>query len=223
MTGSLTNPSTQQLQAALTRHHVTLADQFLPPLCRYCELLWDWNARINLTRHTSFDDFVTRDVIDSLRLSSHIPDGQTVLDVGSGGGVPGIILAVTRPTLTVSLAESVGKKARALTDITRRMKLALPVHAARAEDVLKQQRFDVLTVRAVAPLRKLLFWFQRRTSRFDQLLLIKGPRWVAEREEAAAEGLLDRASVQVVDQYATPGHDHESVILSVRFSADAAD
>lgn len=209
--------SEDQFRSALSRYDISLADEHVAPLCRYCELLWEWNQQLNLTRHTDVDHFVARDLIDSLRLSDQIAADQTILDVGSGGGVPGIILAIIRPDLNIALAESVGKKARVLTDITGRMDLGLPIHAARGEDVLRQQRFNVLTVRAVAPLRKLLFWFQRQAAAFDQMLLVKGPRWVAERDEAESEGLLQHASLQVLDEYTTPGHDHKSVILSLKY------
>ncbi len=213
--------SIEQFQQSLKRHNVELADEHVAALFHYCDLLWTWNSQLNLTRHTDFEQFVIRDLIDSLRLAGHIPQDQSVLDVGAGGGVPGVILAVTRPDLNVALAESVGKKARALTDICKKMNLSIPVHAARAEDILKKKKFDLLTLRAVAPMRKILFWFQKHTTSFGSMLLIKGPRWIAERDEADAEGLLAGVDLEVIDEYATPGHDNKSVILSVRYQRPA--
>lgn len=207
----------EDLPACLQRHNVSLPDAQVVALTAYCQAVWGWNEQINLTRHTDFESFVARDLTDSLKLSEHIPEGSSVLDVGSGGGVPGIVLALIRDDLAVSLAESVGKKARALQDITRKLQLTVPVHAARAEDLLKRESYDVLTVRAVAPLRKLLFWFQQHSSSIGQLLLIKGPRWTAERDEAATEGLLSGVELEVIDEYRSAGHDNNSVVLSVRF------
>lgn len=117
----------------------------------------------------------------------------------------------------MSLAESVGKKARVLKDIAKRLKLSVDVHADRAEKILKKRSFDILTIRAVAATRKLLFWFQTCPNSFGKILMIKGPRWEAERDEAMAEGLLDNATLTKIDEYATPGHDNNSVILSVEF------
>jgi 16S rRNA (guanine527-N7)-methyltransferase len=214
----MTTTSLDELSAAITRHDLSVGAAERERLCRYTELLWDWNTRINLTRHTDFESFVSRDLIDTLQLSAQIESGQSVLDVGSGGGVPGIPLAILRPDLTVALAESTGKKANVLTTIVQKAELAVSVHAARAEDVLKKHQFDVLTARAVAPIRKLLFWLQRRSGAFGQLLMIKGPRWVAEREEAEAEGLLENVSLDVIHEYRTPGHDSNSVILSVTYN-----
>ncbi|MEZ6122546.1 MAG: 16S rRNA (guanine(527)-N(7))-methyltransferase RsmG [Planctomycetaceae bacterium] len=210
--------SISDLRSALDRHNVQVPDDSLPALVNYCGLLWNWNSRLNLTRHTDMDSFVCRDLIDTLRLSQHLPQGIRVLDVGSGGGVPGILLGILRPDLKISLAESVGKKAAALNAIVRKLKLQITVYSDRAENVLKKHRFDVLTVRAVAPLRKLLFWFQLRTGSFQKLLLIKGHRWIDELAKAKEAGLTDRALVEVIDRYPTPGHDNDSVILSVTFS-----
>jgi 16S rRNA (guanine527-N7)-methyltransferase len=214
----MTTTSLDDLSAAITRHDLSVGAAERERLCRYTELLWDWNTKINLTRHTDFESFVLRDLIDTLQLSAQIESGQSVLDVGSGGGVPGIPLAILRPDLTVALAESTSKKANVLTTIVQKTDLAVNVHAARAEDVLKKHQFDVLTARAVAPIRKLLFWLQRRSGAFGQLLMIKGPRWTAERAEAEAEGLLNNVSLDVIKEYRTPGHDSNSVILSVTYN-----
>ena len=205
--------------AALSKYNINLSEDLIPKLADYCHELWSWNQRLNLTRHTDFDTFVARDLVDTLQLSRHIPNGASVLDVGSGGGVPGLVLTIIRPDLRLALAESVGKKARALQAMTTSLKLPVPVHGLRAEDVLKTHSFDLLTVRAVASLRKLLFWLQRPASAFQSMLLVKGPKWKAERDEAMEAGLMESVNLQVVDEYRVPGHDNDSVILSVSFDS----
>ena len=102
------------------------------------------------------------------------------------------------------------------------MRLPVRVHAARAEDALKKHEFDSLTIRAVASIRKLLFWLHRRQESFGRILMIKGPRWTDEYAEAREEGLLENASCDVIDEYATPGRDHNSVILSVTYQPPEA-
>lgn len=211
------------LQASLSKYDLQVAESAQVQLCRYCELLWDWNRKINLTRHEDIPTFVARDLYDTLKLSSFLPADARILDVGSGGGVPGIPLAITRPGLHVDLAESVQKKARVLESIVRRLGLKTRVHALRAEKVLVNQPYDVLTIRAVASLRKLLFWFQKVPGQFQQMLLIKGPRWKQEFDEAKEEGLTEKAELEQLASYRSPGHDGESVILSVKFSPDNDD
>ena len=99
------------LAAALAAHRIELEPAQVELLDRYRVALWRWNEQINLTRHTTLDKFAGRDVRDSLELAKQLPSGRRVLDLGSGGGVPGVILAICRPDLRVTLCESVGKKA----------------------------------------------------------------------------------------------------------------
>jgi len=211
------NTDVDELRSTLARYKLSIPEESLLQLCRYSELLWDWNEKINLTRHTDLNSFVSRDLLDTLQLSEHIPKGAKVMDVGSGGGVPGIPLAILRPNLKVTLAESVQKKAKVLDSIVRRLGMKTKVHAKRAESVLAKEQFDVITVRAVASLRKLVFWFQKVPNSFGEMLLIKGPRWVDEQEEAVEEGLMNNVSITQLAAYKTPGHDGESVVLSLKF------
>jgi 16S rRNA (guanine527-N7)-methyltransferase len=209
------NPPDDTLAAALTRHDIKLPGPQVERLERYCRLLWDWNQKLNLTRHTDCDRFVARDLIDALALAEHIEPAERVLDVGSGGGLPGVILAVVREDLDVALCESVAKKAKALDDIVRRMGLSVPVLHGRAEDLLGPRRFNTLVIRAVARLAKLLRWFRPRLQFFDRMLLVKGPAWVEERAEARHHGLLENLALRRLATYTTPGTEAESVVLQV--------
>ena len=208
--------TSHDLTTALARFQIELSAAQLETLNRYVAALWDWNQRINLTRHTDYDRFVARDVIDARMLAAQLQHGEEVLDVGSGGGVPGVIVALLRPDLQVALCESVGKKARALAEIVQATGLPLPVYHARAETVLEDFRFDSLIIRAVGPLSKLLKWFEPHWSDFTRLLLIKGPKWVEERGEARHRGLMHDLQLRRLATYRAPDHDAESVILEIR-------
>ena len=209
------NPPAEKLDAAIARHQIELPAAQVALLARYCELLWDWNAKINLTRHTDYEKFVARDLIDSLAFAPFLQPNEKVLDVGAGGGVPGVVLAIVRDDLRISLSESVGKKARALADIVQRLGLRTPVLHARAEDVLMEQRFDTLVVRAVARLKKLLEWFQPHWKAFDRLLVLQGPSWVDQRGEARHYGLLKDLALRKLTSYPLPGTESESVLLQI--------
>jgi 16S rRNA (guanine527-N7)-methyltransferase len=209
------NSPDETLSAALARHQIELADGQVALLERYCALLWEWNAKINLTRHTDYEKFVARDMVDSLALARCIELKEAVLDVGSGGGVPGIVLAIVRDDLKISLSESVGKKATVLGDIVERLGLPATVFHARAEDVLNEHRFDTLVIRAVARMKKLLMWLAPHWGSFDRLLLIKGPSWVDERGEARHFGLMHDLSLRKLASYPLPGSDSESVLLQI--------
>ncbi len=203
------------LKDVLESHQIALSDHQIQQLEEYCRLLWSWNKKINLTRHTDYELFVTRDLIDTIELSKLIDEGQEVLDFGSGGGVPGIPLAILRDDIDVSLCESVGKKAKALANIIGELRLPVPVNHARVEDLLDDLRFDVITCRAVGPLWKLCFWLHEHWHSIIQVLAIKGPKWVDERAEARHRGLMDGVNLRKAASYPMIGTESESVILKM--------
>ncbi len=152
---------------------------------------------------------------DCLQLSQLLAAGESVLDVGSGGGVPGVVLAVIRADLQISLSESVGKKAAALEEIVRQLELAAPVYPRRAEHMLADSAFDVLVARAVGPLWKVLKWVEPHWDRIGRLLVVKGPRWVEERGEARHRGYLRTLQLRRAVEYPMPGTGSRSVILKI--------
>jgi 16S rRNA (guanine527-N7)-methyltransferase len=190
-------------------------------LAAYATSLWAWNERLNLTRHTDVERFVSRDIGDAAAIAEHVAHGERVLDVGTGGGVPGAILAILRPDLRVELCDSVAKKARAVGEIVREAGLTIPVHAAPAQEIVANRpaggdRFDTLVVRAVAPLAKLLGWFEPLTSAYGRLLVIKGPRWEAELAEAREKRLGRKVAIRRVASWPLRGTDNQSVLLEIR-------
>jgi 16S rRNA (guanine527-N7)-methyltransferase len=211
----VTSSKSDPLTEALARHGLKLPPDQVEVLDRYCRLLWDWNRKLNLTRHTTHDRFVARDLVDALQLSRLLRSGEEVLDVGAGGGAIGVILSVVRRDLRVSLCESVGKRARALEAMARELSLSAAVHHARAEDLLGDLPFDALIARAVGPLWKICRWFEPHWDSIGRLLAVKGPRWVEERREARERGLLRKVELRRAAVYPLPGVEAESVILKL--------
>lgn len=208
-------PASQSLEEALQRRGITLSDDQLARVGHYCALLWDWNSKLNLTRHTDFDTFVSRDVVDSLELAKLLSPGEEVLDVGSGGGVPGVLLAVLRGDLDITMCDSVQKKARVLASIASELELPVAVHHCRAEQLLDDLRFDSVVARAVGPLWKILKWMEPHWASIGRLLLVKGPKWVDERAEARERGLLKNLELRRAAVYPLEGTYSQSVILQL--------
>lgn len=213
---SAPNESTS-LAEALAKSGIELPPDVVERIDAYRQTLWDWNEKINLTRHTTFDKFVSRDVLDSVQLATHLDPKERVLDIGSGGGVPGLLLAILRPDLRVGVSDSVAKKARVLESMVATLGLAVTVYPSRAEQVLEISTWDTLTARGVAPLRKLLTWLEPHWEAFDRLLLVKGRNWVEERGEARHHGLLRGKELRCLATYTSAGYG-ESVILGVRLA-----
>jgi 16S rRNA (guanine527-N7)-methyltransferase len=209
-------PGSSSLQAAVQRLNLDIDAALLPQIDAYCQQLWQWNEKINLTRHTNYDLFARRDLLDSVHLAALLQPGEEVLDVGTGGGVPGLLLAILRPDIVVSVCDSVAKKSKVVRDIVGRLELPVAVYDSRVQDVLDDLRFHTLVTRAVGSLSQLLGWLQDYWMSFDRLLAIKGPRWVAERGEARHRGLLADLDLRKVDSYPMPGTESESVILQIQ-------
>ena len=153
-------------------------------------LLRKWNARINLVAPKEIDQFWHRHAYDSWQLNAHLPtDWTRLVDLGSGGGFPGLslgIFAKQRGAGEVHLVESVGKKTNFLKTVARELKLPVTVHSARVEN-LDPLNADVLTARAFAPLPRLFAYAHPHLAEGATLLLLKGE--TADKEiEAAAQG-----------------------------------
>lgn len=214
----------EAISAACGRLGIGVPTAALAPLAAYATSLWSWNERLNLTRHTDVDRFVTRDVGDATAIAPHLARGERVLDVGTGGGVPGVLLAILRPDLRVELCDSVGKRARAVAQIVAEIGLDMPVHAVAAQTLVAERggtagdagRFDTLVARAVAPLPKLLRWFEPLRDRYGRMLVVKGPSWQTELDAAGAAGLGRRVAVRRIASWPIRGGDNESVLLEVR-------
>lgn len=215
MTSDDSNADFATLEEALAAHDLAFAPEQVELLDRFRAALWRWNEQLNLTRHTTLAKFVGRDVVDSVQLANLVNQGRRVLDIGSGGGVPGLVIAIVRPDLRVAVCESTQKKAKVLQAIVD--ELALPVEAfgCRAEELLELRTFDAVVARAVAPLAKLLGWLQPHWEAFDELLLVKGRSWVDERGEARRRGLMNGLQLRKAAAYAMPGPAGESVILRI--------
>jgi 16S rRNA (guanine527-N7)-methyltransferase len=114
----------------------------------YLSLILRWNARVNLTAIRDEEGILSRHFVESIACARALPAGcLTLLDFGSGGGFPGIPIALCRPEISVTLAESQGKKAAFLQEVVRVLGIAAKVHGQRAE--LLADRFDCVTLRAV--------------------------------------------------------------------------
>ena len=199
-----------EFAAALTTHSMEIDEQIALRLQKYAETLWKLNEQINLTRHTTWDLFVGRDLRDCLQLAPLLKEGEEVLDLGSGNGIPGIPLAILRPDIDVALAESVAKRAKVLGEMVGELELPVAVYAARGEDLFEDFRFSSVVSRAVGSIKKFCGWVEPHWINVDRLLLIKGPKWVEERGEARHLGALANLEILRVAEYPL-GDDADSV------------
>jgi 16S rRNA (guanine527-N7)-methyltransferase len=126
----------------------------------YADLLTKWQVQINLVGGDTIPFLWDRHIADSLQLRTYIGKGaKTVIDLGSGAGLPGLVLALAYPEYRMTLIESNGKKAAFLKEVARRSEISVRVIQGRAEHVDSEpfrSASPIITSRAVAPLNRLL-------------------------------------------------------------------
>lgn len=189
-------------------------------LARYYALLVDWNSRMNLTAITAPEEVCEKHFFDSLLLLEDAPlaSGAHVLDVGTGAGLPGMVLAIARPDIEVDLLDSLGKRVTFLDIVASELGLA-NVHAYhdRAELFAKgsgrREAYDLVTARAVARLpllSELCLPFVRVGGLF---VALKGPDGAKELTEAQKALATLGGSHQKTCLHALSGGDERDVIL----------
>ena len=151
----------------------------------FTELLTRWNSKINLVSPGDLDHLWTRHIADSLQLASDLPPDTSFVDLGSGGGFPGLILAIATGN-PVTLVECDLRKASFLREAARATGVPAIVVAKRIERI-ELPASQVVTARALAPLPRLLGWASRFLAPDGICLFLKGRGAAAELTAAMAE------------------------------------
>jgi 16S rRNA (guanine527-N7)-methyltransferase len=158
-------------------------------LAIYAKLLRRWQERINLVAPGTLDQIWSRHFADSLQLRGLAPLARRWVDLGSGAGFPGLVVALDLPDGDVHLIESNGKKSAFLREVARETGVALSIHHGRIEDVLPDLaatwKFDIVSARALAPLGKLLDYSHQVLTTQTRALFLKGQDVESELAEAA--------------------------------------
>ena len=207
----------------LARLDIELSDAVLNRLSTFLDLLLEANRQFNLTSIRDHDEAWRRHIVDSLTLLPFLaadPQCEAMIDIGSGGGLPGIPLAIARPDRRVCLLEATGKKARFLETCVKALKLqscrAIHQRAEQAgQDPAERQRYDAAVCRAIGPVREMLEYTLPLVRVGGRVLAMKGPKADQELKEASrAMELLGAAELEVYDAYGK-GFENGSVIVIV--------
>jgi 16S rRNA (guanine527-N7)-methyltransferase len=194
----------------------------LPLAERYVELLATAGVERGLIGPREAPRLWDRHVLNCLALSSAISPEASVVDLGSGAGLPGLVLAIGRPDLDVTLVEPLLRRATFLEEAMEALALTrVHVIRGRAESLAGQRRFDVVTARALAPLDRLLGWAMPLVAPHGALLAMKGSS--AADEIAAAAGSLRALGCAPPEIVELTGPDGSSTATVVRVAhADPA-
>ena len=163
----------------LTKYFSDFTPTQLQQLAALKNLYTEWNEKINVISRKDMDNFYEHHVLHSLTIATQFEfaKGSEVMDLGSGGGFPGLPLAILYPETQFHLVDSINKKLKVASEIAAAIGLQnLSVQHTRAEDI-KNRRFDVVVTRAVAPLKDLWFWSKpllKKGSAPNGLICLKG-------------------------------------------------
>lgn len=180
---------------------VSLSPEALQAELVFLEELLRWNKRINLTSICNWNEALEKHLIDSLLLLPSIESGGRLLDMGSGGGLPGIPLAIARPDLQVVSVDSVGKKINFQKHIKRQLKLRNlePINARLeylSERISLEQPFDWVVARAFSSFDNILSLSEQWLKEGGQLLAMKGPEGKKEWRQAAGRSCFQLKEVK---------------------------
>jgi 16S rRNA (guanine527-N7)-methyltransferase len=166
----------EELEEGARKLGVDLSEVQRDQLLAYLALLSKWNKAYNLTAVRDTAEMVSRHLLDSLSVAPHVqPGGSRWLDVGSGGGMPGVPLAILFPERSFTLLDSNGKKTRFLTQVKLELKLAnLEIVHSRVEQFIPSQPFTGITSRAFSSLEDFTNWTRHLGDRDSHWLAMKG-------------------------------------------------
>jgi 16S rRNA (guanine527-N7)-methyltransferase len=202
---------TRALTDGVRTLQLALSDAQIAQLMDYLALLFKWNAVYNLTAVRDPAQMVTQHLLDSLAVVPAFADAKNILDVGAGGGLPGMVLAIARPDMRVSLIDTVHKKTAFLTQAKAELGLAnVTVHTMRVEQLQVPQKFDVITSRAFAELSDFVTWSGHLLKQGGRFIAMKG---VLPKEEMAR--LPDGWKVAEVQPLTVPGLNAERHLIFI--------
>lgn len=194
---------------------LTLDDAQHEKLLDYLALLLKWNAVYNLTSVRDPRQMVTQHLLDAMAALHAFSGAKRVLDVGSGGGLPGMVLAIWAPHMQVHMIDTVHKKTAFLTQVKAELGLTnANVHTGRVEQLEVKQKFDVITSRAFAELADFVNWSGHLLEEGGHMIALKGQ---APLEEIARLPVAWR--VQKLEPLSVPGMDAQRHLVFIERSA----
>ena len=195
---------------------ITLSTYQLDKLEKFYKLLVEWNNKINLTRIIDKEDVYLKHYYDSLTINKVIDlnEVETLCDVGSGAGFPGIVLKIFYPHLKITLVDSLQKRVNYLNEIIKELDLKdIKAIHVRGEDY--KEKFDVVTSRAVANIEKLMKYTMHLLNKNGVLVALKG-NIEEELTEEVEKRLSKKYKIVKIEKFLLPIENSKRSIILIK-------
>ena len=207
------------LQEQLQKLGINISSQVIAKEVAFVDELMRWNKKINLTAIKDHDEVLEKHLLDSLVLNNFLGDGCKVLDLGSGGGFPGLVLAIANSKVKVVSVESVGKKVNFQKHIKRLFSIDnfKPI-GDRVENLLMRgdfkSEFDIVTARAFASLEAIVGMSEPLLAAQGKIIAMKGPEGETELAAMGKEKLKNFKEISI-ESYKLPlsGSNRRLIVL----------
>lgn len=215
---------TERLRAKAAGMGIEVSPELSQRLDEYAQLLAEWNEKINLTAITQPEEVEDKHFLDSLVLASQPEVADSLADVGSGAGFPGLVAGLYKPELRLTLIEPLGKRVKFLADVCEKLHIAADLENQRAEDAAQnalRERFACVTARAVSALPALCEYCLPLVQVGGWFIAMKGE---AAEEVAAAQKAIEQLGGKWAETraYSLPDGSARSLIVVQKVSKTPA-
>ena len=195
---------------------ITLTSYQQEQLKKFYHLLISWNEKINLTRITSENEVYLKHFYDSLTITKVIDLNKvnTLCDVGTGAGFPGIVLKIVYPKLKITLVDALQKRVNYLNEIIKELDLSdiVAIHS-RGEDL--KEKYDIVTARAVANITKLLNYTMHLVEENGVFIAMKG-NITEELTPAVQKAISKKYSIEKIEEFYLPYENSQRSLVVIK-------
>ena len=201
--------------------NVQLNDEQIKKYFEYMTLLLDWNEKINLTAITEMDDVILKHFIDSMTIFKYIENEESIIDVGTGAGFPGIPIAIMKKDVKITLLDSLNKRINFLNEVCSELKInnVETIHG-RAEEIGKnkehREKYDIAVSRAVANMSTLSEYLIPLVKIGGKCICMKGSEIEQELEQAKFAIKELGGKIEKVEKFTLPDSDMERNIIIIK-------
>ena len=204
----------QEFKEEVKEIGINLTEDQLKKLNKFYNLLIEWNQKIHLTRITNKEDVYLKHFYDSLTIVKEVDltKVNTLCDVGTGAGFPGIVLKIVFPNLNITLVDALQKRVNYLNKVIEELELKnIKAIHIRAEDL--KETYDIVTARAVANIEKLITYTMHLVNKDGKLVALKG-NIEEELTDKVKQKINNKYHIKTINKFLLPKEQsHRSIVI----------